>query len=498
MEKITEDFRLLELGKEYNNKISYKENCDKNERFYAGDQWYGVKAGNLPTPVFNIFRRIIDYTVSFVLSSPLKIKYTATNGDLENSLNTIAENHFESNKMGIMLRDLLLDASLSGDMAVHTYWDKDITSGSGIMGDFVTETVDGINLYFGNVNDKRVEVQPYIIIAGRAMTKDLQKEALSLGITKQIASDEDSNSQCGDRSSIELSGKTTYIIKYFRDDDTGRIFFNKCTRDVILKENIDTGLYRYPICLANYTKRKNSYHGQAIGTNLAPNQIFINKIFAMAMKHTMDTAFPKAIYDKTRVSSWNNAIGSAIGVNGDVGGICDYVQPANMSSSVISLIDRAMRYTQDNMGAADVLLGQNITPDNASAIMALQKSAAVPLDNVRENLYNFVEDIALVWLEFIKRKYSIKREIVSSSGDCYFIDSKLTNENKITIKIDVGASTYWSELASVTTLSGLLEKGYITLNQYLERVPKGYIPMQSELIAEITATQENANLKEIE
>ena len=52
----------------------------------------------------------------------------------------------------------------------------------------------------------------------------------------------------------------------------------------------------------------------------------------------------------------------------------------------------------------------------------------------------------------------------------------------MSIKLDVGASSYWSEIASMQTLDNLLMQKQITLVEYLERVPEGYIPKKQELI----------------
>ncbi|MBE6904054.1 MAG: hypothetical protein E7480_05545 [Ruminococcaceae bacterium] len=489
----TEDWKLYEKGKEYNSQIGYKSACDKNERFYAGDQWYGVKAGNLPTPVFNMFKRITDYIVSYILSSPLKINYCSDNADAALLLNKYAATKWEKMKMDSMMRDLLLDAALSGDMATHTYWDPTLNIGNGVYGDFVTEAVDGINVFFGNVNDRHVQKQPYIILAGRAMTEDLRKEAMLYGMSKkqaqEIVSDNDCSDQMGDFSSIELDGKSTFLIKYYKGDN-GKIYFTKSTKTVVIRDNIDTGLSRYPISFANYTKRKNCYHGEALGTGLAPNQIFINKIFAMAMKHLMDTAFPKAIYDKTKLSAWNNAVGSAVGVTGEIDGVAKYLEPAGMNGSVITLIDKAIQYTQENMGATDILLGQNVRPDNASAIISLQQSSAIPLDGIKQELYSFVEDIALIWLDFILNKYSVERT-VPIVNDSFIDFAKITPQSirnfEYTATVDVGPSTYWSEINAVKTLDSLLQNGHIDTVQYLKRLPSGYIPKINELISELEA-----------
>src|SRR5690606_18747153 len=137
---------------------------------------------------------------------------------------------------------------------------------------------------------------------------------------------------------------------------------------------------------------------------LIPNQIFINKMFAMAMMSQMHTAFPKAIYNKNVITGWNNTIGAAIGVNVgqevNIGNIATYLNTGNMSEQVFKLIDLAIQYTKDMLGATDAALGE-VKPDNTSAIIAVQQSSAIPLETVKQNLYQFIEDIGYIWLDFM-------------------------------------------------------------------------------------------------
>ena len=62
----------------------------------------------------------------------------------------------------------------------------------------------------------------------------------------------------------------------------------------------------------------------------------------------------------------------------------------------------------------------------------------------------------------------------------------------MTLKLDVGASSYYSEIASMQTLDNLLMNGHITATQYLERIPDGYIPARRALINELKAAQAQA------
>ena len=51
-------WRQFEAGREYNRRIGLYENAASAERFYRGDQWKSLTNSQLPTPVFNIIRRI--------------------------------------------------------------------------------------------------------------------------------------------------------------------------------------------------------------------------------------------------------------------------------------------------------------------------------------------------------------------------------------------------------------------------------------------------------
>jgi hypothetical protein len=61
-------------------------------------------------------------------------------------------------------------------------------------------------------------------------------------------------------------------------------------------------------------------------------------------------------------------------------------------------------------------------------------------------------------------------------------DFAILNEIPLSLKVDVGASSYWSEIAAVQTLDNLLMQKQITVDEYLERIPEGYVSKKQELI----------------
>lgn len=513
MGKETEEWKQHQAGIDYNHKVDLYQTVNKNERFYAGDQWMGVVSNGLPTPVFNILKRIINYFVSSILSQNVTLQFIPENvGDSVTTeeeekikkaseiLSNYSKTLFEKNKINNKLRQWLLDAAISGDSCGYVYWNQELDTGQEAKGDIEVNTIDNVNVFFGDPNEVEVQKQRYIIISARELVINLQDEARMNGIPEEdvlrIGSDEETFYQSGDRSQIQLDyrfsgmGKTTSLLKLYKKD--GKVYAKKITKFTTIRDEWDTKLTLYPVTWMNWDVRKNSYHGQALVTGIIPNQIFINKMFAMAMMSLMHTAFPKVIYNKNMITAWNNQVGAAIGIermgNESVSNVAQYLNPGQMSEQVMRTIDLAINYTKDMLGANDNLLG-NINPERASgrSIIAVQQASAVPLENIKQNMYQFLEDMGYIWLDYISNYYGTrkidteilgKREIVEFNFD----DLK---KMKFRLKIEVGASSYWSELASIETLDGLLQQDRISFKQYLERVPVGLITQKQSLLEEI-------------
>jgi len=509
----TQEWDLYEKGKNYKRKIDLYTTVNRNERFYVGDQWKGVVSNGLPTPVFNIFKRVINYFMAAIMSQAVKMQFTPQDiGDETEDpqelevkqaaeiISAYSETLWEDAKMDSNLRQCLLDAAISSDACIYVWWSPEIDTGQEAMGDMEIEMPDNVNVFFGNPNDQRVQKQPYIIISFRELVENLKEEARKYGADENavnmIAGDTDTTEQSGDMSKIELDttgvndGKTTAIIKFWRDKATRTIKFNKSTKAVTIRSEVDTQLKLYPVTWMNWDKRKNSYHGQAVGTGLVPNQVFINKMFAMVMLNLMYNAFPKAVYDSNLIKSWNNQIGQAIPVSGpeDIRKVATYLQPGEMSNQVMQVIDAAINYTKELVGASDSALG-DVKPENTSAIIAVQQAAAIPLESIKANLYQFVEDLGQIWLDFMSTYYGRRNIAINVKGVRQVVpfDFDRLKNMRLKLKIDVGPSSYWSEITAMQTLDNLLQNEKITFLQYLDRVPNGVIPKKQELVEEVKA-----------
>ncbi len=479
-----------------------------NENFFVGKQWEGVEAGGLPTPVFNFLKRVVLFTVAGITSNNVKLQAAplghaaGTGSDIVTDVvNREFEALFEQNRITNLLREYLRNAAVDGDGCTYTYWDPDIDTGHPVKGAVVTEIIENTRVFFGNTNSRRVQKQPYIIISSREMVSDVRSRAQKNGCadTDAITTDtDDRNTNTEDMS----DDRVTVLLKLWRNKETGTIWGIETTKNVVVRGPWDLELTLYPITWLNWDGVQDSYHGQAMITGLIPNQIFINKLFAMSMISLMTTAYPKIVYDKTRVMKWDNRVGAAIPVNGgDVNNVARIIDPAQISPQIAQFIELAVGYTQNFLGATSVALGDT-RPDNTSAIIALQRAAATPNELTKQNLFESLEDLGRIYLDFMAACYGTRRVLVDQPGGLAPVadiregekmpvqfDFGKIRERSLTIKLDVGASAYWSEIASMQTLDNLLVRGKIDLIDYLERVPDGYIAKQQELITKLKEAQ---------
>ena len=342
MKEITNKaWRQYEAGKSHKRRIGLYETVRRNEAFYRGEQWTGGEGGNLPKPVFNMIKRVMDYLVCSVASADLSVRFTDENmpfigeedkktvSSLLSTLTSNAAYRWESCGMDAKLTAILTDAAISGDGAFYCYWDADARGTGEYGGDIVTDVIDAVNLFPADVNKADIQSQEYLIISGRSSVASLRAEAERSGVNEddymKIVRDDDLDNQSGALGRYELEGedeaKATFIIKFWRED--GRVCFEKSTKECVIRR-ARTDCRLYPVAYFNWSPAKNSFHGVSPVTSMIPNQRFVNRAYAMAMKHMTDTAFSKVIYDKSKIPEWSNEVGEAIAAMGG-GNISDAV-----------------------------------------------------------------------------------------------------------------------------------------------------------------------------
>ena len=411
-------------------------------------------------------------------------------------------------------------------------------------GEIEMELIDGINVMFGNPNCRDVEKQPYVLIVGRDTVENLKREYDYWKPLKQkegpdkdiIRPDAETYNFTGIGGKTEIhgdddkTGKALFVYLYtkvWKDEQyinqkTGlveirkvqTVHVTKATRHCNIFEDVDTGLSRYPLAWGNWQKQRNQYHGRALVTEIIPSQIFINQMMAMVFRHLQTQAFPTKIYNADLIPNISNEVGTAIGVRNlqpgqQIGEVISTIPAANMSAQIIQAIDLCMAYTKECLGATDAQMG-SVRPDNTSALMVLQNASEVPLENTRAGLHEWVEDIGAILLDMmgtyygkrpIVREKVIDEPVLGADGKQLIdpmtgkpastkvsrrvveeFDFSVFKHLWLNISVDVGATTYYSEIAMVQTLDNLRRDGTLNIIEYLERMPDKLITRKQELI----------------
>jgi hypothetical protein len=435
-------------------------------------------------------------------------------------------NLFEKFKIDNRIRDALFKAGIMGDCAGHFFFDPSKKPYGGAFGDvrgeICFELVNGTNVFFGNANNCEVQSQPYIIISGRDLVKNLKAEAKRYRQQEEADMDpvlEDSNtrSEAGYDADIEVEadgyGKATYIIVYKKvvqqrqlTDELGQpavdamgqpvtedyetITVSKCVQDAYIYQDVDTGLSVYPVSWMVWDRQENQYHGRPPCAEILETQIFINLMFAMIMLHLMMTAFPKAIYNEDVIEEWTNQVGQAIPVRGmspgeNIRNYAAYLEPGQMSNQIVAVIETAYRYVKDALGLSDAALGE-VNPEQASgtAILATAKQSTIPLENTKANMYEFVEDFGRILLDMMGTYYGQRPIVITQDGQktAQVFDFTLLKDIWLNVKVDVGTTNIWSDEARKRTITNLMSAGKIEFIDWLERMDDSDIPNRQGLI----------------
>ena len=487
-------------GKSYNDNIELYSTVKTNENFYNGKQWEGVNADDLEKPCFNIIKRCINLFLAQIVSDDISVSLTPFGDNSDETaqyfraVKTEIERCIEYSNFKSKNRLMLRNAAVDGDGCYHWFFDNNAPTGQAVSGLIECEIIDNTNIFFGNPYSAEVQKQPYILILQRKHIEDVKNEAARNGIGEEeismIRPDNDADLLNDDKSNNLVS----VIVKYWRDE-SGFINAVKSTQNVIIRKPWKTGYKYYPVSYMSWEEVKNSYHGQSAVTERIPNQIFINKIFAMAMYYVKVMSFPKLVYDVNRLPQGiSNRIGEAIAVEGNVNeAIANALDFPDMSNKVMELAEKTMQYTQEYMGASDATLG-NMKPDNATAIIALQSSANAPLELIRQSFYQMVKDSVRIILELMAKHYGTREIQISSEDEQQFTASTIDFgelENYTThFNVDVGASSYWSEIMQVQTLDSAFANGIIVNPvDYLEAMPDKYMPCKQKFIDSLRAYQ---------
>lgn len=496
-----------------------------NERFYTGDQWYGAKCGNeRPLVRYNLIKRIGDYKMSVLLSSDADITFFAegipstvttkkrveqlralvasgeaaalTNSEEEIALVTSAFNDYHKIaakrlKVNALLEQALKNAYISGTGAVYSYWDSEAPTGLyvdenreiPIKGDVKSEVIDIENIYFGDHECVSVQAQPYIIIAGCWGLDELRRYAMRFGATASSVAAIKADNIGGNKVTV----LTKLYKKYSPDGKSYKIYAKMVSENAVIREEWDIGVRKYPLSIFRWETRKNCAYGESEITYLIPNQIAINRMLTSGVWSAMSSGMPTLVVNGDIVDGEiTNEPGQIIKVFGtgeDVQNALRYISPPDYSGNFQSFISPLVENTLAQSGANPAALG-DVDPDNTSAILTLRNAAMLPLKMLQNRYYVFMEEVADIWAEFWITQYGKRRLKIEDENGAWYMpfDGDRYRDLIICAEAKITAPDNFDTEARIKILDRLLERGDITLEQYLHRLPSGILKDTDELI----------------
>lgn len=462
----------------YNLMQDYYYKTDLHENFYIGNQWKGVNAPNLDKPVLNFIRRVCSFLTAMVTSDEITAFITPYIHSPENIrsadiLNIALEKVIESTKLPVRARKVVLDGLVTGDGYLYWYYAD---------GTVKSEILKTVNVLFGNPYINDVQKQPFILIEQREyVDKVIRMAKAGRQQVKNIKADD------GYINSIESLPMVTLITKLYKQD--GMVWYTQVTKDRVITPPVCMGYSLYPLAKFSWDWQNNSYHGVGAVENLLPNQIAVNKLWAMALLHQKTMAFPKIFFDRTKLDKWTNKVGAAIGVIGNPNeAVATSFKANDMSEQLMDLVEKTIAYTKEFMGANDTSLG-NVNPENTSAILAVQRSATIPLENQKQQFASFLEECVLIIMEIMACDYGRRYVEVADSNGGYTMekfDFSQIDPTQLSWLVQADNSTPWSEGVQMQTLEKLYAKQILTdAYDYVQAIPATQLKNKQQILKKL-------------
>lgn len=510
-------------GKVFKENLGLYEQVKKNERFYLGEQWDGLKTSKIQPVTFNVLRRVTSLFQAQVVSDDISWEIRPYNRTDQTTmegraLDEVVRKVYDAQNVKTLNRKVLRNGVVDGDMCMFFTWDPDIESGQMVKGDIRAEPVMNTNVYFGNPHTQDVQRQPYIIIARRRPLGVVKAEAKAAKVQDWDSIEPDSATEYVGGEEQSEYDQVTELTRFWKVKETiqqdefsppitrTRIHFIRVAGEVITVPDTETEMELYPIAWASWIERNNNMHGISPITEMIPTQIAINKQATYIGTYTQSMAMPKLVYNVNKLpNGWNGDPSKAIGVNGDPReAIVNPVGGIQLPSGVFETLNTYQTMMKDCMGASDTALGNINNPDNTSAILATQKASNAPLELQKRTFEQFNEDCIRIIVDMAcayygQRNVTVRYKQQDAMGNeteqtaDVTIDFDRLTIGALDINVEVGAASYWSELVAMTNMDKLMQAKLIPDPVlYLESIPNTYIPNKQDIIEAVKRAQQQA------
>ena len=523
-------WELYQKGIDYLNKKHLIADTNQAWDFFCGDQWKGLKSGNVTMPKFDFIHSNVMRLVTIVYSNRLSVTYTDLEGRSEyqpvyDLLQRKYLEDYEHAKEDVMMRQTMKDACITGD-GIQFF-------GHGANASKV-QRLDNTSVLYGDESEPNIQKQPYIIIHQRETVKSVRNQAEKNGLSQaeidRIVSDTDTKEVIGNRQEVDEShaaqnGKVTTLI-YMTKNEEGIVCTMRSTNAVIYEpfhelrgepSPIDAatgipgkGLRLYPLLKMSWELRPNDARGVSHVRKLIPNQIELNKNIARLSMASKSFCFPHLAYLEGAVTNEEqlDVVGGKIAVQGtdvnEINKLLTYIQPAQISNIPKQLQDDLLQVTQELSGSGENTLGQiELNRVAASAINAVNERAESMLDDQVAMLAQFGEDFAALMAElhiiYEPDGFTVERQAIDpmtgqpainpETGEPLMekvlVTQEMLDNLMPAVRVDISKENSFNILARDKWLDDLLANNLIDLKTRVRMASVGSPIPKSEMLAEI-------------
>ena len=142
---------------DFKRQIGLYDTVRTNENYFIGNQWEGVQAKGLPTPVFNFLKRVVLFQVATITSDNMTLQaapllptaqFPARRlEEITGVLNGQFAALFESAKLTTRLREMMRNSAVDGDGCMYFCFDPDVENGQPVKGEIQAEVVENTRVH---------------------------------------------------------------------------------------------------------------------------------------------------------------------------------------------------------------------------------------------------------------------------------------------------------------------------------------------------------------
>ena len=265
-------WKKYERDRDYKRSIGLYDRVRRNEAFYLGRQWEGLRVQSLDPLIFNVLRRCVNLFVSMLVSDDVAVRAQPFDMDKDGRQTAhVLERAFASaiERSGVKAlgRPLLKNACVDGDACFYMHFDPALETGQAVKGDIAVELIDSTNICFGNAACDEVQRQPYIIIAMRRDADEVQagsaRQRHLCGATRNAIRPDDCGEYHRYRTSSDSDRRVTVLL-HMRKDPRTALPSSKTTRNAVGNArkgaSLSAGIRSTHLC---WNRVRDSCHGES-------------------------------------------------------------------------------------------------------------------------------------------------------------------------------------------------------------------------------------------